>query len=197
MHIKNGWLELDEQVDSPSKQNKLCHKKNYYKKYSPHCDERPDENDISLLVIHNISLPPSEFQHNYVEDFFMGKLDPKGHPYFKEIASLRVSSHLYIRRNGLIIQFVPFHKRAWHAGVSVFDGREACNDFSIGIELEGQDDLAYSQEQYQSLIQVTKNIMSTYPLINQRRITGHSDIAPGRKTDPGPAFDWRHYLSAL
>ncbi len=187
MIIKKGWLVLED-VDKSFP---------FIKKTTSHYDERPDEKDISLLVIHNISLPPGDFNNSFVEDFFMGSLDASQHAYFQEINHLRVSSHLYIRRDGSVIQFVPFHKRAWHAGVSEFEGRERCNDFSIGIELQGEDNLAYSEQQYTCLVQVTQNILQAYPLINQERITGHSDIAPGRKTDPGPAFDWQRYLSQL
>ena len=164
---------------------------------SPHCNERPDPNDISLLVIHNISLPPGEFDNDYVEQFFQGKLNPVLHPYFKTIQDLQVSSHLYIKRNGEIIQFVPFHQRAWHAGVSSFNGRSACNDFSIGIELQGVDDLAYTEEQYQALAQITLSIMAKYPSIEKNTIVGHCDIAPGRKTDPGEAFDWVKYYALI
>ena len=144
-------------------------------KPSPNCDPRPLEAAIDLLVIHGISLPPGEFGGPYIDQLFCNELDPAGHPYFCTIASLRVSAHALIRRDGTIVQYVPFHRRAWHAGQSVFQGRECCNDFSIGIELEGADDLAYTPA----------------------RIIGHSDIAPGRKTDPGPAFDWTLYKTLL
>lgn len=164
---------------------------------SNHCDDRPDESDISLLVIHCISLPPSQFGGCFVEDFFLGKLDRHTHPYFQEIADMRVSAHLYIKRDGQVIQFVPLHKRAWHAGLSQFSGRERCNDFSIGIELEGDVDTSYTQAQYTCLVKVTKDIQSRYPLITQSNIQGHSDIAPGRKQDPGNEFDWNNYLSQL
>ncbi len=164
---------------------------------SPHFDERSDESDISLLVIHNISLPPNQFGGSYIEQFFQGQLDASIHPYFQTIEGVRVSSHLLIKRDGVVIQFVPFNKRAWHAGVSNFEGREACNDFSIGIELEGADDIPFTKAQYKSLVEVSKVIMEHYPLINKRRIRGHSDIAPGRKTDPGGFFDWGGYLSCL
>lgn len=164
---------------------------------SIHCDDRPDLCDISLLVIHNISLPPAQFEHDYVEQFFLGKLDIDVHPYFKSIQSMRVSAHLYIKRSGEIIQFVPFHRRAWHAGVSYFDGRAACNDFSIGIELQGADDIPYTSAQYHQLARVSLELMSVYPTITRNRIVGHAQIAPNRKTDPGQAFDWKAYYALM
>lgn len=164
---------------------------------SPHQDQRPDERDISLLVVHNITLPPGEFcqqgQSSYITDLFMGTLDPNAHPFFADIAHLRVSAHCLICRNGDLIQYVPFHKRAWHAGVSVFQGRTACNDYAIGIELEGTDELPYTDAQYQRLAEVTEQLMLHYPDITLSRIVGHNDIAPGRKTDPGVAFDWSRF----
>lgn len=163
---------------------------------SPHCDERPDNMPIDMLVIHGISLPPGQFGSGCVEKFFQGELDFNAHPYFATIATLRVSSHLFISRSGEVIQFVPFTKRAWHAGQSYFQGRERCNDFSIGIELEGTDEVPYEKIQYEKLAQVIKVVTQMYPLITRERIVGHSDIAPGRKTDPGPFFDWR-YLDSL
>ncbi|MEW6997703.1 1,6-anhydro-N-acetylmuramyl-L-alanine amidase AmpD [Colwelliaceae bacterium BS250] len=165
-------------------------------KPSAHCDERECD-DISLLVIHNISLPPGQFGSEHISDLFLGKLNPDDHDYFKDIYQFRVSAHCLIRRDGQIIQYVPFNKRAWHAGVSNFAGREKCNDFSIGIELEGTDELAYTNAQYSQLQQLTTLIMQTYPEINKNRITGHCDIAPGRKTDPGKCFDWHKYKSVL
>lgn len=164
---------------------------------SPHCDERPQESTIDMIVVHGISLPPGEFGGNAIQDFFCGKLDNRQHPYFETIATLRVSSHLYIDRAGHVIQFVPFHRRAWHAGQSQFQGRDACNDFSIGIELEGTDDIPYEQVQYQRLVSVIQSLMRVYPAIMPNRIVGHADIAPGRKTDPGPAFDWNHLKHLL
>ena len=155
-----------------------------------HFDHRPLTDDISLLVIHNISLPPGQFGNSYVEQFFAGQLKKEVHPFFCEIDGVRVSSHLYIKRDGQLVQFVNLNERAWHAGVSSFEGREKCNDFSIGIELEGTDDLPYTDQQYQQLAEVTKQIMIAYPKITLDRVCGHSDIAPGRKTDPGEAFDW-------
>ena len=163
---------------------------------SPNCSSR-EKGEISLLVIHNISLPPGEFGGGYVEQFFQNILDPKAHPYFDEIKELKVSSHLFIERDGSITQFVPFDKKAWHAGVSNFNGRENCNEFSIGIELEGTDELEYTQEQYDTLVEVSRELMVLYPLITKGNIVGHCDIAPGRKTDPGETFDWDLYLSRL
>ena len=158
---------------------------------SPNFDERPHDAAIDLLVIHNISLPPNEFGGGYVKDLFQNKLDPSIHPYFEEIKGMEVSSHLFIERSGKLIQFVPFNQRAWHAGASCFEGRERCNDFSIGIELEGSDDIDYTDEQYRVLRAVTLCLQMTYPgLSNNKHIVGHCDIAPERKTDPGPAFDW-------
>ena len=164
---------------------------------SPHCDNRPDQDDVSLLVIHNISLPPGQFGTGDIADLFMGKLDVTKDPYFEIIQSLRVSSHLLISREGEVTQFVPFDKRAWHAGVSSFEGREDCNDYAIGIELEGCDDVPYEAVQYQVLADVSKALLNNYPKITRDRIVGHKDIAPGRKTDPGPAFDWDHYYDLI
>jgi len=152
---------------------------------------------IDLLVIHSISLPPGEFGGPYIEQFFTNQLAPEGHPYFKEIAPLRVSAHLLIRRDGALIQFVPFDKRAWHAGTSCFGGEHACNDFSIGIELEGTDDQPYTRVQYQHLAEISRLLMRHYPEITRERIVGHADIAPQRKTDPGPAFDWPGFRRLL
>lgn len=164
---------------------------------SLNCDERPCHIKIDLLVIHGISLPPNEFGGYFIERLFTNQLDPAAHPYFAEIVHLKVSSHLLIRRDGEVIQFVPFDKRAWHAGQSHFQGRENCNDFSIGIELEGADTVPYQPVQYQKLVQLTNTIMQAYPAITKDRIVGHSDIAPGRKTDPGPAFDWKYFRELL
>ena len=164
---------------------------------SPHQDERPAGMAIELLVIHGISLPPGEFGGPWIERLFMGQLPAEAHPYFKHIAALRVSSHLLVRRDGELIQFVPFHRRAWHAGASSFRGREACNDFSIGIEIEGDDATPYAAPQYSVLAGVSEALMRAYPGITSSQIVGHSDIAPGRKTDPGPAFDWARYRDVL
>ncbi|MGE9550945.1 1,6-anhydro-N-acetylmuramyl-L-alanine amidase AmpD [Erwinia amylovora] len=163
---------------------------------SPHFNERPDNETPTLLVIHNISLPPGKFGGPWIDALFTGTLDPQADPYFAGIAHLRVSAHCLIRRDGEIVQYVPFHQRAWHAGVSCYQGREACNDFSIGIELEGTDTLPYTDAQYQALEEVTRLLTEHYPQITGH-ITGHSDIAPDRKTDPGPAFDWVRFRGAL
>ena len=179
MHIDQGWLSVATVVASPN------------------TDLRPDEADISLLVIHNISLPPGQFGGCHVAELFTNTLDPTSHPYFTEIADLKVSAHLLIDRQGAVTQFVPFHRRAWHAGVSHFDGRSACNDYSIGIELEGTDTEPYADQQYACLGQVTQCLMAEYPALTAKRIRGHSDIAPSRKTDPGPAFDWQRFTDLL
>jgi N-acetyl-anhydromuramoyl-L-alanine amidase len=163
---------------------------------SPNQDDRPDPADISGIVIHNISLPPGEFGGGWVDDLFLNKLDPNAHPYFAEISHLRVSTHILIRRNGELIQYVPFDKRAWHAGLSSWDARERCNDFTIGIELEGCDDNNFEQVQYQQLSELIVTLCDSYPLLTTDKIKGHSDISPGRKTDPGPFFDW-DYLHSL
>jgi len=164
---------------------------------SPNCDERPDGVAVDLLVIHNISLPPNEFGGPWIEALFQNRLDPRAHPYFADIARVRVSAHLLIRRDGELIQFVDLRRRAWHAGQSSFKGRNACNDFSIGIELEGADHIPFSDAQYARIGLVTGQLMRDFPAITAERIIGHSDIAPGRKTDPGPAFDWARYLNCL
>lgn len=165
--------------------------------WSPNQDARPSGLSIDLLVIHNISLPPGEFGGVWIEDFFCNRLDPAAHPYFAEIGHLRVSSHLLIDRAGGLRQFVPFHRRAWHAGASQFQARERCNDFSIGIELEGTDAQAFTAAQYRTLTATTQQLMHHYPGIVPGRIVGHSDIAPGRKTDPGPCFDWQRLRQGL
>lgn len=157
---------------------------------SPNCDLRSDESDISLIVIHGISLPPGKFGNNYIDQLFCNQLDPQEHPYFKEICGLKVSSHLLIRRDGEVVQYVPLQKRAWHAGVSNYNNRDCCNDFSIGIEMEGEDNTPYTDIQYQVLSKLITSLINTYPALNEQTIAGHSDIAPGRKTDPGDAFDW-------
>lgn len=164
---------------------------------SPNADERPAGCDVDLLVIHNISLPPGEFGGHHIDDLFCNCLDPDAHPYFAGIAHLEVSSHLLIRRDGSTVQFVPLNRRAWHAGQSGFCGRERCNDFSIGIELEGSDDTAFTDAQYQQLAALTGEICALFPAITAARIVGHSDISPGRKTDPGPCFDWHRYRTLL
>lgn len=161
---------------------------------SPNCDERPEGAAIELLVLHNISLPPGQFGGDGVIQFFTNCLDPRAHPYYQGIAHLKVSSHFFVRRDGELIQFVPCSMRAWHAGVSCWQGRERCNDFSIGVELEGCDDLPYTDEQYYVLANLTRVLEQAYSI---RDIAGHCDIAPERKTDPGPAFDWERYRALL
>ncbi|MBT5387781.1 MAG: 1,6-anhydro-N-acetylmuramyl-L-alanine amidase AmpD [Porticoccaceae bacterium] len=179
MNIAQGWLTQAMQLQSPNR------------------DHRPEGISISLLVIHNISLPPEQFGGPHIGALFCNELDANLHPYFAEIAHLRVSSHLLIDRMGAVTQFVPFELRAWHAGVSEFDGRQNCNDFSIGIELEGADTIAYTDLQYTTLARVSQLLLNQYPAINADRIVGHSDVAPGRKTDPGPAFDWPRFKQML
>ncbi len=168
----NGRLDIAEYIESP----------NY--------DDRPDADDISLIVIHNISLPPNQFGGKGITQLFTNTLDPKEYPDYRELHKLRVSSHLLIRRNGKVIQYVPFNKRAWHAGMSEYKGRKHCNDFSIGIELEGADDIPYEDDQYSVLNTILRLLRKTYTGIHPQDITGHSNIASGRKTDPGLAFDW-------
>jgi len=177
--IKNGWLTTTDRINSPN------------------CDDRPDAGIIDLVVIHDISLPPGQYGGPYIDQLFTNKLNKDDDPYFEQIADMRVSSHLLIRRTGVITQYVPFDRRAWHAGQSCFDGRERCNDFSIGIELEGCDDLPYDDAQYRALAEVLQSLMQYYPAITRERICGHSTIAPGRKTDPGPAFDWGRLADLL
>jgi AmpD protein len=164
---------------------------------TPNLDDRPDPEDISLLVIHCISLPPGEFGNNYIDKLFNNRLDANEHPYFKEIHQLKVSAHLLIKRDGVCVQYVPFDKRAWHAGKSVYEGRERCNDFSIGIELEGTEFVDYTDQQYLQLAVVIHALLKAYPKLTTQRITGHSNIAPGRKTDPGASFDWQRLWELL
>ncbi len=164
---------------------------------SPHFDARPVGVTPDLLVIHGISLPPAEFGGAWVERFFCGNLPVERHAFFASIAQLTVSSHFFVRRDGQLVQFVPLQARAWHAGVSSYEGRSGCNDFGIGVELEGTDDLPYESAQYQTLIALTQAIRQIFPAITAARVVGHADIAPGRKTDPGPAFDWPRLRSAL
>ncbi|MEW6981350.1 1,6-anhydro-N-acetylmuramyl-L-alanine amidase AmpD [Colwelliaceae bacterium 6471] len=172
--IKKGWLTNVE------------HQK------SPHFQCREKNDDVELLVIHNISLPPGKFGGPYITDLFMGVLDADADPYFEDIHQLKVSAHCLIRRDGKIIQYVSFEDRAWHAGVSCYLDKEKCNDFSIGIELEGTDNIPYTSEQYQQLADLTLLLRQVYPIIGDN-IVGHCDIAPGRKTDPGESFDWQKY----
>ncbi|CZX23817.1 1,6-anhydro-N-acetylmuramyl-L-alanine amidase AmpD [Enterobacter hormaechei] len=178
MLLENGWLVDARHVPSP------------------HHDCRPEDEKPTLLVVHNISLPPGEFGGPWIDALFTGTIDPDAHPFFAEIAHLRVSAHCLIRRDGEVVQYVPFDKRAWHAGVSMYQGRERCNDFSIGIELEGTDTAPYTDAQYEKLVAVTQTLIGRYPVIADN-ITGHSDIALERKTDPGPAFDWARFHAML
>ena len=161
---------------------------------SPNCDARPEGAPIDILVIHSISLPPGRFGGRGIEQLFCNTLNPDDHPYYREIQNLKVSTHVLIRRNGQLVQFVPFHRRAWHAGLSYCEGRSRINDFSVGVELEGADDLPFEDAQYESLTKLTRALRQSYPAITPERIYGHCDIAPGRKTDPGPTFDWKRYL---
>lgn len=164
---------------------------------SPNCDNRPVDLAVDLIVVHGISLPPGIFGGPWIDALFANTLDPAAHPYFQSIAGLRVSAHLLIRRDGELAQYVPFHRRAWHAGESIYAGRHRCNDFSIGIELEGTDHLPYDDCQYARLAAVVTALRTAYPAIRPDRLVGHSDIAPGRKTDPGPAFDWTRLRQML
>lgn len=177
--IKNGLLESARILNSPNH------------------DDRGDESDISLVVIHNISLPPNKFGGKGIEQLFTNSLDKNKHPFYEEIHELRVSSHLLIRRDGEVVQFVPFHKRAWHAGVSQYLGRDVCNDFSIGIEMEGTDFEPFEDIQYEVLEEVIKVLLNTYPGLKPNAITGHEHIAAGRKTDPGPYFEWDKLSATL
>jgi N-acetyl-anhydromuramoyl-L-alanine amidase len=161
---------------------------------SPNQDDRPPNTEITLVVLHAISLPPGEYGGDSIERLFTNRLDPRGHEYFKEVAHLRVSSHFLVRRDGEIIQFVPVERRAWHAGASAWRGRSRCNDFSIGIELEGTEEDAFAPAQYSSLEALLKQLQKKLPI---RDIAAHSDVAPGRKTDPGAHFDWARLLAAL
>lgn len=165
----DGWLEGVERIESPNQ------------------DERPAQTAVELVVVHAISLPPEEFGGSGVFELFTNSLDPAAHPYYAEIAGLRVSAHFLVRRDGRVIQFVPTTRRAWHAGVSRWMERERCNDFSVGIELEGSDNQPFELPQYAALAELLRAIAARHPV---REVTGHSDIAPGRKTDPGPYFDW-------
>ncbi|QOL25884.1 1,6-anhydro-N-acetylmuramyl-L-alanine amidase AmpD [Thalassotalea sp. LPB0316] len=178
LNINNGWLEGVEHQPSP------------------HFTSREHNEEINLLVVHNISLPPKQFGGSYITDLFLGRLDPTADPYFESIYQLQVSAHCLIRRDGQIIQYVSFEDKAWHAGVSHFNGRDKCNDFSIGIELEGADDIPYTFEQYQQLANITNALQQVYPIVKEG-IVGHCDIAPERKTDPGEAFDWQKFYQLL
>lgn len=185
---KEIWLSGVEQIPSPNFDERSC-------------DADHIEQYVDLLVIHNISLPPAlceaDFSARHVEAFFCNQLDLSCHPIFSELQDVKVSSHLYIRRDGSVVQFVPLNKRAWHAGKSEFKGRSACNDFSIGIELQGTDNLPYLDAQYDALVKVTKQIQKIFNNITLETITGHCHIAPERKTDPGPSFDWSRFRTGL
>ncbi len=161
---------------------------------SPHCDARPQGERISLVVIHGISLPPGDFGGPYIDDLFLGRLDASAHPYFPEVAGKRVSSHFLIRRDGALVQYVACAMRAWHAGASSWKGRGKCNDFSIGIELEGADDVPYAEPQYETLGALARALFARYGALD---VAGHGDIAPGRKTDPGPWFDWPRFAASV
>jgi AmpD protein len=164
---------------------------------SPNFDDRPDPNDMTLLVIHCISLPPGEFGNSYIDQLFCNQLCPDDHPYFQDIHQLKVSAHVLIKRDGEAIQYVPFDQRAWHAGQSVYEGRHRCNDFSIGIELEGTEHTPYTDQQYCCLAEVADALLKQYPTLSKAHIVGHNDIAPGRKTDPGTSFDWPRLFNLL
>ena len=157
---------------------------------SPNCDDRPATSEPELIVVHGISLPPGEYGGPWIDQLFTNKLPPDSHPYFSEVADMRVSSHFLIRRDGELVQYVPLGRRAWHAGQSCYDGRESCNDFSVGIELEGVDTEPYEQLQYERLADLIKTLRNEVASLRDADIVGHSDIAPGRKTDPGEAFEW-------
>jgi N-acetyl-anhydromuramoyl-L-alanine amidase len=161
---------------------------------SPNQDERPPDTEISLVVLHSISLPPGEYGGDSIERLFTNCLDPDAHPYFREICGLKVSAHFLVRRDGSVIQFVPVERRAWHAGVSSWRGRERCNDFSIGIELEGSEDAPFEDRQYAALTSLIGSLQEELPI---RDIAAHSEVAPGRKTDPGAQFDWARLLAGL
>jgi AmpD protein len=161
---------------------------------SPNCDERPPNTPITLVVLHSISLPPGEYGGDAIERLFTNRLDPAAHPYFKEVFELKVSSHFLVRRDGELVQFVPVERRAWHAGASSWRGRSRCNDFSVGVELEGSEDDLFTDPQYSALASLLKQLRTTLPL---RDVAAHSDVAPGRKTDPGARFDWARLLAEL
>jgi len=179
MKIENHWLTQATKVPSPN------------------FDERPKDEELSLIVVHCISLPPGQFEGTYIDQLFCNQLNPDEHPYFKEIYQIKVSAHLLIRRCGEIVQYVAFNKRAWHAGVSEYKGKAKCNDYSIGIELEGTETQEYTEKQYQQLTTVIKTLLNRYPNLSVQHITGHSNIASGRKTDPGESFNWLWLKSNL
>ncbi len=179
MKIENHWLSQATKVPSPN------------------FDERPMDEELSLIVVHCISLPPGQFEGTYIDQLFCNQLNPDVHPYFKEIYQIKVSAHLLIRRCGEIVQYVAFNKRAWHAGVSEYNGKTKCNDYSIGIELEGTEAQEYTEKQYQQLTTVIKALLNRYPNLSAQHIRGHSEIAPDRKTDPGESFNWLRLKSNL
>ena len=164
---------------------------------SPHCDARPAGTVAELLVVHGISLPPGEFGGPWIDRLFTGTLPPEAHPFFRELAGARLSAHALVLRDGAIVQYVPFGERAWHAGASQYRGRSTCNDFSVGVELEGTDDTPYTEAQYQQLAALAAALLAAYASLSAEHIVGHSDIAPGRKTDPGAAFDWPRFRALL
>ena len=164
---------------------------------TPFCNARPDNLAPELIVVHGISLPPGEFGGPWIDRLFTGTLPADAHPFFREIAATRVSAHALIRRDGQIVQYVPFGQRAWHAGQSAYLGRAACNDFSIGVELEGTDDTPYTDAQYEALAALSAALLSAYPTLSAQAIAGHSEVSPGRKTDPGPSFDWARFRALL
>ncbi len=179
MKVVSGWVNTARHVPSPN------------------FNARPIAGDISLLVIHNISLPPDRFGRSWIEDLFLNRLNHAAHPYFETLRGLEVSAHFLLRRDGRLLQFVSLNERAWHAGQSQFEGRTNCNDFSIGIELEGSDTRPFTRRQYHQLVTLTLLLQQAFPQLTTERIVGHSDIAPGRKTDPGPCFDWVGYRAAV
>lgn len=179
MRIDNHWLSGATQMPSPN------------------FDERPVDSVISLIVVHCISLPPNQFGGSYIDQFFCNRLNPDEHVYFKDICQLKVSAHLLIKRCGEIVQYVAFDKRAWHAGASEYQGKPRCNNFSIGIELEGTEYTDYTDEQYRQLSSAINTLLDHYPDLSKQHIVGHSDIAPNRKTDPGESFAWKRLLSEL
>jgi len=164
---------------------------------SPHFDARPSGALPELLVVHGISLPPGEFGGPWIDRLFTGTLPWDEHPYFKQIEGLRASAHALVRRDGQIVQYLPFGERAWHAGQSAWRGRTGCNDFSIGVELEGTDDMPYTDAQYEALAALSAALIATYPSLSAQTIAGHSEVSPGRKTDPGPSFDWARFRALL
>jgi AmpD protein len=172
----DGWVDAARRVPSPNR------------------DERPAGAAVSLLLVHSISLPPGQFGGDSIERLFTNCLDPAAHPYFQEIFSLEVSSHFLVRRDGALVQFVPVHERAWHAGASTWRGRSRCNDFSIGVELEGSDDGPFEPAQYARLSELVHTLRERLPLND---VAAHSEVAPGRKTDPGPGFDWARLLASI